>query len=111
MGTLSGSQVTALRSKNRENFSKVKPGEWIGFMQARQLVMIGDHHTRDAVNLYQDSTTKTRGKIKLIKAAKGNTKGEILVSAEGSKDAAEFESEFNDHIMKTKVTWQWKVVR
>lgn len=105
MATLSGNQVAALRSKNRENFSKVKPGEWIGFMQARQLVMIGDHHTRDAVNLYQDATTKTRGKIKLIKAAKGNKDGEIEVSAEGSSDRGEFEDEFNDHIMKVQVTW------
>jgi hypothetical protein len=106
MGKLTGDQVTALHNRNLENLKQLKSGEWIGFMQARQLVMIGNHHAKEAINLYQDSTVKTRGKIQLVKKAKGGKKSEVLILAQGSKDAAEFEEAFG-RIMSATFKWQW----
>jgi len=106
MGMLSDDQAAALNKRNLENFKQLKSGEWIGFMQSRQVVMIGDNHAFEAINAYQDSTVKTRGKIQLVKEAKPGEKGQVLVRAQGSKDAYEFEKAFSQ-IMNATVTWQW----
>lgn len=110
MPKLSDSQVKALHSRNKKNFSKVNPGESIYFRQAGQVVLIGDGHDPEVVNLVETSNPRKLGHVKLIRAAKGKDKGEVQVS--GASGRREFEVEF-ELIMEgaTMTHTQWQAGR
>lgn len=107
MPKLTENQVTALHNRNKQNVSKLKPTETISFRQGGQVVLIGDGHDPTVVDGVDSSPVRKLGQIKLIRAAQGKDKGEVLVSGVGGQ--AEFKTEFNlimkDAVMKF-VQWQ-----
>jgi hypothetical protein len=97
MATLTTSQVAALQSKNKQNFSKLKPSEATYFRQAGQVVLMGDGHDTVVVGIVEGTPGFKLGQIKLIRPAKGKDSGEVLISGAGGQ--AEFKNEF-ELIMK-----------
>jgi hypothetical protein len=113
MPPLSQSQVTALHSKNQQNFSKVKPGEATFFRQGGQVVLVGDGHDPEVIKLVEKSPAFKLGQIKLVRAAKAKDKkdkGEVLVS--GASGRAEFEKEFGLIMEGATIKYtQWQPAR